>query len=84
MTEYPRKFKNADGTINVDNLLKSYLALEKHLGRQAERAVNPALMFHNVDFQERYNHELKFREHIRKNHPRIYGKAKTALGEPRV
>lgn len=81
MTEYPQKFKNADGTINVDNLLKSYLALEKHLGRQAERAINPPMALLNVDYKEMYEKQIQFRYYVKHNNPRIYKKAAIALGE---
>lgn len=59
ISEYPQKFKNEDGTINYDNLLKSYKELEPLLSQKAQWEKERAEL---LPFKEQFEQQKKQEE----------------------
>jgi len=55
----PDKFKNPDGTLNTDNLLKSYLEAEKGLSQQANLTHQTKQQLAEAEIYKNYAEELK-------------------------
>jgi Trp operon repressor len=60
--QVPTKFKNPDGSLNVDNLLKSYGEAEKTLGRQNQSIQDIELIkLENSELKQRYGELNQFK-----------------------
>jgi hypothetical protein len=57
--QIPDKFKNPDGTLNTDNLLKSYLEAEKGLSKQANVSHETNQKLAEAEIYKKYAEDLK-------------------------